>query len=98
MDLVRLSLYNIKLYLHHHLTCTGVIMSLTLTHAEATQRTATGPVIRYEGIANCLASGDRVYGLTADHQQINRILDHKAITPEAYAGFWIGATKVPVSH
>lgn len=65
-----------------------------LTHEEATARTATGPVIRYEGIANCLASGDRVYGLTADHQQINRIHDHRAIKREAYAGFWIGAKSI----
>lgn len=69
----------------------------TLTHEDAVARTATGPVIRYEGIANCLASGDRVYGLTADHQQINRIHDHR-VSKDAYAGFWVGATKVPISR
>lgn len=64
-----------------------------LTHVEATAKAATGPVIRYEGIANCLASGDRVYGLTADHQQINRIHRHD-VSRDAYAGFWIGARNI----
>lgn len=43
--------------------------------------------IRYEGIANCLASGDHVYGQTVDGKVV-RIKDHR-VALIGFSRFWI---------
>jgi len=70
-----------------------------LNHLQATALAAApGASLLYTRmeVINAITMRRRVYALTRDHKEIVRLHTREAFAKREWAGYWVGATSVPV--